>query len=405
MPSMTWRVITTPSVAWYLVGSSLSNLGTWIYNLASAVLMYRLTGSTFLVGTVVFAQFVGTLFLAPWAGAAADRFDRRRLLILLQTLAAIPTGLLAIAEEKGLTNPSLVLVATLFVGLAAALSSPARQAIVPLLVDAKDVDAVIAFHAVTFQLARAAGPLIGAAVIALWGMPLAIGINSVSFLAFVAALSRIRPQPQVKATNLRGSFRRTLGAAWADPLTRTLLLAIVAMSIGSDPPATLAPKYVSLLGYSDTAAGLLMGAFGVGSMVVGALLAPRLGKWRHGFVGSMAAQVVGILMFALAPDLSICLLGLAVAGGGFVGALTQATAHIQRLAPAGAMGRYMAIWGVAFLGSRPIAALIDGATAELFGVRVAALVVIVPLAGVLLFGPWRRTLQDSRSLATSRPNG
>jgi MFS family permease len=358
--------------------------------------MYRLTGSTFLVGAVVFSQFVGTLLLAPLAGSMADRFDRRRLLMLLQSLGAVPMALLALAEHAGLNSPTLVLLATLMVGTAAALSSPARQAYVPQLAPAEEVESLIAFHVTTFQVARAAGPLVGAAVIALWGIPIAIGVNGVSFLVFVFSLSRTHPAPHEKAKTVRGSFRSSLASTWRDPWIRTLLLSIVAMSFATDPPATLAPTYVSMLGHTDAAAGLIMGAFGLGSMVVAALFASNLARSRYGFVGSMAGQLLGVVVFAVSPNLAIALIALAVAGGGYVGALTRATGEIQRLAPAGAMGRYMAIWGVALLGSRPLAALIDGAVAEMFGARVGALVVALPLAAFVLVPAWRRRLWAGR---------
>jgi MFS family permease len=404
MSSKRWRVAGTPSVAWFLVGSAVSNLGTYIYNLASAVLMYRLTDSAFLVGAVVFSQFIGTLVLAPLAGGMADRFDRRRLLMLLQSLGAVPMALLAVAEFLGKNNPTLLLVATLMVGLASALSSPARQALVPQLAPSEEVESLIAFHVTTFQVARAVGPLVGAVVIALWGMPTAIGINAVSFLIFVFALSRIHSAVHEKAKRVVGSFRGTLVTAWQDPSMRTFLLSIVAMSFATDPPATLAPTYVAMLGHSDAAAGLIMGAFGFGSLVVAAFFATNLARSRYGFVGSMAGQFLGVVLFAVSPNLVTALIALAIAGGGYVGALTRATGEIQRFAPEGSMGRYMAIWGVALLGSRPLAALIDGAAAEMFGARLAALVVVLPLAAFVLLPTWRKRLLADRVPTGSTPD-
>jgi MFS family permease len=350
--------------------------------------MYRLTGSTFLVGAVVFAQFMGTLVLAPWAGVAADRFDRRSLLMVLQSLAAVPTAVLAIAEARSSSTPLLVIVATGLIGIAQALSSPARQALVPMLVDPGDVDGVVALHAVTYQIARAIGPVIGAAIIAVAGMPLAIGVNGVSFLLFVAALSRLRPAVQPRA-NVHRSFASTARRAWSDARTRNLLLAIMAVSVASDPPLTLAPSYIGILGHPDSAAGLLMGGFGVGALIVGLFLAPRMRMWRYGFHGAVSAELVGIVLFAVSPGLAISLVALALAGGGYVGALTQATTNLQRLAPPDALGRYMALWGLAFLGMRPVAALLDGAVAELLGVRVAAGLMAVPLVACFVLLPAR----------------
>lgn len=376
----TWRVATSRNVRWYLVGNSLSNVGTWVFNVSAALLVYRLTGSTFLVGTVTFAQFIGTVLLAPWAGSFADRFDRRKLLIVLQSSAAIPIVVLATATALDAASTWLVLTTTSLLGVAVAFTSPALQALVPLLVEDPDVDTAISLNAVTFQLARAVGPLVAAIVIPLWGLPLAIGMNAVSYLAFVGVLLVVRPRPQERAVRDRTRFRTTAAAAWADRRIRCLLLSVTAVSIATDPVTTLAPEYASsVLGRADTVAGALMGAFGVGSLFTGIVLVPRLWAWHHGFAATMAAEGLGLVLFGLAPHLALALLGAAVAGGGFVGSMTQATSRLHHSAPGASLGRLMALWAIAFLGMRPFAALVDGALADLLSVRVAAVTLAVPV--------------------------
>lgn len=385
----TWQVVSSRNVALYLVGNGVSNTCTWVYNVAAAILVYRLTQSTFMVGAVVFAQFSGTLLLAPLAGSAADRFNRRRLLMILQLVAAAPVAMLAVATALEVVTVWLVIGATALVGVATALSSPSLHAIVPLLVPGGHVDPVVALHSVTFQLARAIGPFVAAAVIAIWGLPVAIGVNAVSFLVFVVTLVLIRPRPQEMATTERRSFRRTAVAALRDGGIRRVLLCVVAVSMASDAATTLAPEFAAVLGRSDAVAGVLMGSFGAGSLLTGIALAPRLRRWRRGFVVAMGAEVIGIVAFALAPHLAIALAALAVAGGGFVGAMTQLTSRMHELAAPGMLGRFMALWGMAFLGTRPVAALIDGTVAEIAGVRVAALVIAIPVASAVALDAWR----------------
>lgn len=385
----TWQIVSTRNVALFLLGNGISNTCTWIYNVAAAILVYRLTRSTFMVGTVVFAQFSSTVLLAPIAGSAADRLNRRRLVMTLQLLAAAPAGVLAITTAMDAATTWLVLGATAFVGAATALSSPSLHAIVPQLAPPGQVDPVVALHSVTFQLARATGPFVAAAVIAIWGLPIAIGMNAVSFLAFAGMLLFVRPRALETTTTVRTSFRRTAGSALRDARIRRLLLCVVAVSMASDAATTLAPEFASVLGHDDTLAGVLMGSFGAGSLTMGVFLAPRLRRHRHGFVAAMAAEVVGITVFALSPHLMPAMIGLAVAGGGFVGAMTQLTSRMHELAPAGMLGRFMALWGMAFLGSRPVAALVDGAIAEAAGVRVAALVIAVPVAVAVAVDAWR----------------
>lgn len=379
-PSTTWKVARSRNVAWYLVGNSLSNVGTWVYNVSAALFVFRLTGSTFLVGAVTFAQFIGAVVLAPWAGASADRFDRRKLLIVLQIGAAVPTGVLAGAAALDVASTWLVLATAGTLGVFVAFTSPALQAMVPLLVDDADVEVAIALSTVTYQVARALGPVVAAVVITVWGLPWAIGLNAVSFLAFVGVLLVVRPRPQERAARDRGRFRETAAAAWGDTRIRWVLISVVAVSAATDPFTTLAPEYAAhVLGRSDTVAGALMGAFGVGSMITGLLLVPWLRTWPRGFAATMAAEAGGLTLFALAPHLTVALLAAAVAGAGFVGSMALATSRLHRLAPGPSLGRLMALWSIAFLGIRPFAAIVDGAIADLLGVRVAALALALPV--------------------------
>lgn len=265
-------------------------------------------------------------------------------------------------------------------GVFVAFTSPALQAMVPLLVDDADVEVAIALSTVTYQVARALGPVVAAVVITVWGLPWAIGLNAVSFLAFVGVLLVVRPRPQERAARDHARFRETAAAAWGDTRIRWVLISVVAVSAATDPFTTLAPEYAAhVLGRSDTVAGALMGAFGVGSMITGLLLVPWLRTWPQGFAATMAAEAGGLTLFALAPHLTVALLAAAVAGAGFVGSMALATSRLHRLAPGPSLGRLMALWSIAFLGIRPFAAIVDGAIADLLGVRVAALALALPV--------------------------
>src|SRR5689334_17313731 len=127
-PPSPLRVLITRNFWPYFVGNLLSNCGTWFQNLAQAVYVYRLTGSALLVGLVNFAQFIGVFILAPWAGSAADRFDRRRLLLVTQVGAVVVTGALALMADQGLASAPVVIVMALVLGLTTAFAIPAMQA-------------------------------------------------------------------------------------------------------------------------------------------------------------------------------------------------------------------------------------------------------------------------------------
>ncbi|MFP5309557.1 MAG: MFS transporter [Actinomycetes bacterium] len=399
-PSGTLAVLRQRDFGVYFVGNSLSNVGTWFQNLAAAILVYRLTRSAFLVGLVNFAQFIGAFLLAAPAGVAADRFDRRRLLIATQTVAAVVTGGLAVLVLLDLASAPLVIAAAFLLGLALAFMVPALLALVPLLVAPRDLDTAVGLNSLTFNLARAVGPVLAAAVIARADLGTAFAINAASFLVFIAALLVIRPRPQERTTGPRPRLLDTLRMVWADRRLRALLLAVVAVSTTTDPVNTLTPVFATeVLGRPDTTTGLLVGAFGAGATLTALTLTGWLRQQPRVLVVAMVVEGVGMLVFAAARTLPLALLGMAIAGAGFLAAITRATARIQTEVADGQLGRVMALWSLAFIGTRPLAALVDGAVAERFGAPAAAALLAVPaIVGAVAVG---RELAGARAEAAA----
>src|SRR5262249_22234937 len=159
-----------------------SSCGTWFQILAQSILVYRLTGSAFLLGVVNFAQFFGTLVLAPWAGGAADRFDRRRLLAATQLVAAAVSGTLALLAHDGAATEAAVIPLALLLGVTTAFAMPALQALVPALVPVDDLPSAVALNSATFNLARAIGPATAAVAIRAFGIPTAFALDCLSFV-------------------------------------------------------------------------------------------------------------------------------------------------------------------------------------------------------------------------------
>ncbi len=358
------------NVVRYLIGNSISNTGTWVYNLAASILVFRLTGSALLVGAVSSAQFAGTILLAPWAGSAADRFDRRRLLTSLQTGGALVSGALAVMNATGNATAGVVIASSALLGFALAFTTPALHALIPLLVPERDTDLAVALNSLTFNLARALGPLIGAAVIASLGLSAAFAFNGVSFLVFVVAVSTLRPRSQQAAPPTSRMFRDSLDYVWHSKEARYVLLTVSSLSISMDPVSTLAPSFaVDVFGRGDEFAGILIGAFGIGATATALTAMSRLRRFSRSLEVSMISLGVGMVAYAMAPHEAVALIALAVAGGGYLVSVSQATARLHAIVPPERLGRAMALWGVAFLGSRPVAALADGAIADAWQVR------------------------------------
>ncbi len=381
-----WRVLTDRSFGTFFLGSSLSNVGTWFQNIAAGLLVYELTRSTLLVGAVNFAQFLGTVLLAPWAGAAADRFDRRRLLLVTQLAAAVVGAGLAGLTVADRVGPVVVVAAALLLGLALAFMVPALLALVPLLVDEADLEVAVSLNSVTFNLARAIGPVLGALVVDWAGYGVAFGLNAASFVAFALALLVVRPRAQPPRATTRPRLRESVALVRADGRWMALLVAVMAVSTSTDPVNTLAPELaLDVFAGRELDVGLLVGAFGAGATLTAVLLSPWLRGRPHVLVVAMLVQGAGMLGAGLAPSLGLAMAGFAVSGAGFIAAITRATARLQAEVPDVQLGRVMALWSLAFVGTRPVAALLDGVVAELAGARAAAVVLALP---VLLAAPY-----------------
>lgn len=373
------RALSHRDFALFFGGNLLSNCGTWFQNIALALLVYRLTRSSLWVGVANFAQFAGVLVLAPWAGPAADRFDRRRLILATQLAAMALSGALAALVGIGRGSLPTVLALALVLGLTTAFSTPALQAILPALVPREDLGGAIAMNSVTFNLARAIGPVAGALVVARLGIPWAIGVNALSYGVFAGILLAIRPARQPARSGERPRFRDSLRMVRRERHLAVLLAVVAAVSFALDPVSTLTPAFATQLFHrSDTFAGVLIGAFGTGAVLASVLPA---GPSRHAqrILATMLMIFGGSMIgFALSPSLAVGMGVLAIAGFGYLSGQTRATTQLQLQIEDSERGRVMALWSVAFLGSRPIASLVDGGLGALIGPRAATIVLALP---------------------------
>ena len=362
----------------YFAGNALSASGTWFQNLAASLLVFRLTHSAFLLGVLNFCQFAPVLLLAPWAGSAADRYDRRRLLFATQTSAALLAATLALIAWAGLAEAWVVILFALGLGVTSAMSIPPQQALIASLVERKDLPTAVALNSMTYNLARAVGPVLGAASVAYLGIPASFLLNSLSYLVFVAALIAIRPRRQATASRETSRLRDALGLLREDPRLLAFLIVVAAVGFASDPVNTLAPAFAHAFGYHDTVAGIIIGAFGAGAVTAALFVAGRVAGSRRRLALTLAMLGCGVIAFALSPWLPLGLVFLYVAGFGYLASNTSATTRLQLGVSEAQRGRMMALWGVAFLGLRPLASLADGAIAAVAGVRVAGVILALP---------------------------
>lgn len=378
-PRPPMRLVRDASLGPFLAGNLASNVGTWLHNVAAAIVVFDLTGSAFLVGLLMAAMFGPAMLLSPWAGAVADRVDRRSLLVLSQGLAAAGGAGLAVwtalVGVDGLPGPWPLIGASAVIGVGHAFSIPTRAALVAALVPPRDLENALALDTVTFNLGRTLGPALGAAVMVTAGPATAFGINALSYGIFGVVLLVIRFPYAMGRPATSGSVRDGVRFVREDRILLTLLLAVGALGFASDPVNTLAPAIARELGGGDGLVGALVSAFGLGSVLAATTVSRvrrHLSQEVTGFFG-LVLLAGGVVILAVAWTAGAALVALVVAGVGFLFAITALTARIYDRVPDNYRGRVLALWGVAFLGSRPVAALLDGAIADALSTDVAVM--------------------------------
>jgi predicted MFS family arabinose efflux permease len=228
--------------------------------------------------------------------------------------------------------------------------------------------------------------VLAAVVVESFGIPTAFAVNALSFLLFTLALLAVKPRPRERPA--RATLRESLALVRANPRLAVLLLVVTAAGFSSDPMNTLAPAFAHAFGYRDVVGGYLIGVFGLGAVSAVFVVAGREMPRRR-LIGALGLVIVGMALFASTPWLAAALPFLFLAGFGYLAANATSTARLQLEVHESQRGRIMGLWSIAFLGTRPLAALLDGAIASAAGVRVAGVVMTAPAifaAGVLA---WR----------------
>jgi MFS family permease len=394
-PRAALGLISDRGFAPYFFGNALSATGWWFQTLAAQLLVWRQTHSGLVLGVLSFAEFVPLLVLSPWAGAVADRFDRKRIVLVTQLVSVALSGGLALLAWGGLAPTPVVVVDAFGLGLANVFASPAALALLPSLVGRSQVAAAVGLNSMTWNLARAVGPALAAVTVEGLGIPAAFGINAASYLALAVGVLVVRPRPHGRSPSA-GAIRESVRLVRANPRLLVYLGIVAVVGIAADPINTLAPAFAHAFGHPDTRAGLIIGVFGAGAVGAAFLLTGRTARTSRRAALRVATMSAGIGVFAVLPSFEWALPVLFVGGVGYLATNTSATAQLQLSVGEHERGRVMALWNVAFLGLRPFASLADGAIASGFGVRAAGVVMVLPAVAaallLLAFGDRRARL-------------
>jgi MFS family permease len=356
-------------------GQTVSLIGTWMTRIATAWLVYRLTGSAWLLGVVGFAGQIPTFLLAPFAGVWVDRLSRHRVLVVTQVLAMLQSFGLAILALLGIIQVWHIIALNIFQGLINAFDTPARQAFVVDMVEKReDLSNAIALNSSMVNMARLIGPSIAGLIIAAVGEGFCFLIDGFSYIAVIASLLLMRFQILERAAPERHSMLHELHEGWHyvahfTPV-RSILLLLAMVSLVGMPYTVLMPIFAAnvLHGGAHTL-GFLMGAVGVGALYGAMRLASRKTVVGLGRVIPLMAGVFGggLIAFSLSRWLYLSLPLMFITGFGMMQQMASSNTILQTIVPDERRGRVMSYYTMAFFGMAPFGSLLAGSLASRFG--------------------------------------
>ncbi|HET6258967.1 MFS transporter [Pseudonocardia sp.] len=357
----------------YLTGQSISLVGTWMQTIAQSWLVLQLTGSGTALGLVVALQTLPTLVLGPYGGVIADRMDKRRLMIGLQSVMGVLALALGLLTITGAVQLWQVYVLAFVLGLNNCFENPARQSFVLEMVGSDDLRNAVSLNSVLVNVARAVGPAVAGLVIATGGIGLCFLINAASFVAVVTSLLRLDVSalsPSNPTPRAPGQLREGLTYVRRTPRLAIPLLMMALVGCLAYEFQVVLPVVASQTFAGDARTyGFLTAAMGAGAVVGGLYMAARgrTGMWS--LVVGAAAFGLALLATALSPTLGVALVGMGLVGAASVAFQSAGNSTLQLAAAPHMRGRVMALWAVAFLGSTPIGGPIAGLVSQHFGGR------------------------------------
>ena len=393
--SHAWRALRHRNFRLFFGGQSISLIGTWMTRVATSWLVYRLTKSSLLLGTVGFAGQIPTFLLAPLAGVIVDRIDRRKVLVWTQALAMVQSLALAWLTLSHRINIGEVLALSAMQGVINAFDMPGRQSfMIRMVEDRNDLSNAIAINSSMVNLARLIGPSLAGLLIAATNEGWCFLVDGVSYIAVIVSLVMMRvphESPHHGTTMIEQLRQGWAYVAESVPIRRILMLFSV-LSLMGWPFMVLMPIFAAqVLHGGPHTLGFLMGAVGVGSLASALSLVLRRSVRGLLKMIPIAAAVfgIGLISFGLSKNLWLSLPMMLVTGFGMMQGLTASNTILQTLVDERMRGRVMSYYTMAFVGMAPFGSLMAGALAHAIGApRTVMISGIACILGSLWF--WSR---------------
>jgi len=405
---VTFAALSVRNYRRYYGGQAVSLIGTWMQMTAQSWLVLSLTHSGAALGAVVALQTLPVLLLAPYGGVIADRLDKRKLMIALQSAMGIQALVLGLLTVTGLVRVWQIGLLAALLGLNNAFENPARQSFMLEMVGPDHLRNAVSLNSVLVNVARAVGPAVAGLLIATVGDGVCFLINAGSFVAVIGSLATMDQgalNPTPPAPRARGQLREGLRYVRSTPALAVPLLMMAAVGCLTYEFQVSLPVMASRgLHAGATGFGFMTAAMGIGAVVGGLLVAARGKTGTRPLVFAASAFGLAMAMAALAPSLSFELFALGLAGGASISFMATGNSTLQLNAAPAMRGRVMSLWFVAFQGSTPIGGPIVGGVMELFGARAglglgAITCFVVALCGYAALRATRTRSRRERSTA------
>ena len=373
-PSHAWRALKHRNFRLFFAGQSISLIGTWMTRIATIWLVYRLTGSALLLGTVSFAGQIPTFIFAPFAGVWVDRLDRRQVLVWTQALSMVQSLALAGLTLSHLITIPWVLGLSVMQGIINGFDMPGRQAfMVQMVEDRNDLQNAIAINSSMVNMARLVGPSLAGMLIAVSSEGWCFLVDGISYIAVIISLLMMRLHIAAIPRKVSSTFTdMKVGWTYVSEFlpVRTILLLFALMSLMGMPFIVLMPIFAAqVLHGGPHTLGFLMGAMGVGALIAALALAAR--KSVRGLLRTIPLAAVvfgfGLIGLGLSRVFWLSLIMVLIAGMGMIQGMAGSNTIIQMIVPEDKRGRVMSYYTMAFMGMAPFGSLLAGTLAHAIG--------------------------------------
>jgi MFS family permease len=365
----------------YFIGQGISLIGTWMQNIALSWLVYRLTGSVFLLGVIGFTNQIPMFLLAPFTGVLTDRYNRLKLMTLAQLLFMIHALTMTVLVMSNLIQVWHIIALSVGFGIISALDAPARQSLVIDLIDnPKDLGNAIALNSAVFNGARLIGPAIAGITIAAAGEGICFLLNTISYVAVIIALLSIKiPKKEfpVQPARFKESFIEGFHYTFQSVPIRTFIILLAILSLSGLPFIVLLPAYAKEMmhGNADTL-GYLMSALGAGALVAALTMAARKSVLGLGRILSSSIITLGLSMglVSFSDNFYFSLIVFFFGGLSMIFSLASINTFLQTIAEDDKRGRVMSFYSMALMGTSPFGNLMTGTIASGIGIPYAILI-------------------------------